>query len=681
MMRAWPIRSKIPRSYTAFAYLTLFGLAISLPLLALLGTLLWHSAAVEREQLQGRVLQVLDDVVDDLDRDFDRHLTILRTLATLQSLKEENWPVFYEQAKAGLQGRAYLILIDASGRQLVNTYVPYGEQPATTGDPETLRRMQMTKAPVVSNLFTSLVVKQPVFNVSIPIIRDEQVRYVISLGLLPADLAELIAGQRFGPEWVTIIWGANGVVLARSRESERYVGTTLPARMREHDQRTIVRTTNLEGTDVLHATARSQLSGWGVGVNVPYRAISEQLRQSVLLWTAAAVAAIALASAFGLLFARPITSSLSAASRAAAAFGHGERFPITGSRLREADAFLNTLETARREIADHADALKQAEEQFRLSVEAAPNGTVLANGDGTIVVVNKQVERLFGYRRDELIGQNVDLLVPERFRAQHPTDRANYTSNPSVRLMGTGRDVFARRKDGSEFPVEIGLSPIVTAQGTMILSAIVDITARKHWEEGQQLVIRELHHRTKNLLAVTQVITNRSLEEAKTFAEARLVMNGRLRALAQAYDMLADAKWEGAPLREIIERQLAGMGSRFTIIGCDVVVTPSAAQQLAMITHELMTNALKYGALSAPHGRVSIEGKLDSEGLYRFTWKETGGPPASVPSRRGFGTVILLDSARQFSESVTADYLSTGLVYSLRIRTQDFVLGPGKLSA
>jgi len=668
-MRPWSIRPKARRSYSAFAYLTLLGLSVALPLLAFLAALLWHSAAVEREQLEQRVLQVLGALADDLDRDLDRHLTILKTLATSQAVKEENWPVFYEQAKAGLQGRAYLILIDASGRQLVNTYLPYGEQPAMTGDPETVRRMLATKAPVFSNLFTSLVAKRPVFNVSIPIVRDGEVRFVMSLGLLPADLVELLAGQRLGPEWVSMVWDKNGVVLARSRDNERYTGTTLPPGMREHEERAMVRTANLDGTDVLHATSRSELAGWGIGVNVPYASISEQMRQSLLVWAAAAMSAVALALTLGLIVARQITTSLSVASRAAMAFGHGTQFAITGSRLREADAFLHTLESAQRELAEHAAELKRAEEQFRLSVEAAPNGMVLATGDGKIVLVNAQIEKLFGYGREELIGQSVDVLVPERFRSHHPNHRASYAAHPTMRLMGTNRDVFARRKDGSEFPVEIGLSPIVTVQGAMILSAIVDITARKHLEESQQLVVRELHHRTKNLLMVVQTIANRSIEEAKTFAEAKMVLNGRLKALAQAYDMLADAKWAGAPLREIIKRQLAGMGDRVTVTGCDVVVSPSTAQQLAMIIHELTTNALKYGALSVPDGRVSIEGKLDGGGLYSFAWRETGGPAVATPTRRGFGSVILLDTARQVSESVVADYPPSGLVYSLRIRT------------
>jgi len=182
-------------SLTALTYLTLFGLATTVPLLLLLGALLFQSASVERVQLENRALQVLEALVNDIDRDLDRDITILRTLATSQALAGADWPTFYGEAKAGLQGRAYLVLVDTTGRQLVNTYVAYGEQPALTGDPETISRILQTRQPVVSNLFVSLVVKKPVFNVSLPILQDGQVRYVMSLGLLSDDLVALLKSQ------------------------------------------------------------------------------------------------------------------------------------------------------------------------------------------------------------------------------------------------------------------------------------------------------------------------------------------------------------------------------------------------------------------------------------------------------------------------------------------------------
>ena len=127
-------------------------------------------------------------------------------------------------------------------------------------------------------------------------------------------------------------------------------------------------------------------------------------------------------------------------------------------------------------------ARKQAEEKFRLAVEASPSGIVLVDREGKIVLVNAHAEDLFGYRRDELVGKLVDVLVPERYGARHPVHRAEFLDAPKVRAMGAGRELFARRKDGSEFPVEIGLNPIETADGTLILAAVADISARKQAE-------------------------------------------------------------------------------------------------------------------------------------------------------------------------------------------------------
>src|ERR1700722_1366407 len=118
-------------------------------------------------------------------------------------------------------------------------------------------------------------------------------------------------------------------------------------------------------------------------------------------------------------------------------------------------------------------------ERFRQAVESSPNGMVMTSADGRIVLVNAQTEKLFGFGREELLGQYVELLVPERFRGVHPDHRTGFMADPRERPMGAGRNMYGRRKDGSEFPVEIGLNPIKTEEGLMVLSAIVDITERK----------------------------------------------------------------------------------------------------------------------------------------------------------------------------------------------------------
>src|SRR5579864_5811213 len=122
------------------------------------------------------------------------------------------------------------------------------------------------------------------------------------------------------------------------------------------------------------------------------------------------------------------------------------------------------------------------EQLFRLTVEALPGGMILTDRTGTIVMINTEVERLFGYGRDELIGRSIDILVPAASRAQHIQRRAEFMLNPASRRMGSGRDLFGLRKDGSELPVEVALNPITTRNGVLVLCVIADISERKRAE-------------------------------------------------------------------------------------------------------------------------------------------------------------------------------------------------------
>jgi formate hydrogenlyase transcriptional activator len=131
------------------------------------------------------------------------------------------------------------------------------------------------------------------------------------------------------------------------------------------------------------------------------------------------------------------------------------------------------------------------ERRFRLVVEAAPNAVVMIDRAGKIVMVNTQAERIFGYSRAEMVGRPVEMLIPERFRSHHPELRGTFFADPRPRLMGAGRDLYGLKKDGSEFPVEIGLTSIETDAGTMVLSAIIDITARN----AAELALRETEQR------------------------------------------------------------------------------------------------------------------------------------------------------------------------------------------
>lgn len=140
-------------------------------------------------------------------------------------------------------------------------------------------------------------------------------------------------------------------------------------------------------------------------------------------------------------------------------------------------------------------------EKYQLVVESTPNAIVIANHNGKIVLVNAFAEKLFGYKRDELIGQLLEILLPERYRGAHPGQRASFMASPSARPMGAGRDLYARHKDGTEIPVEIGLNPFQTDDGHFVLAAIVDITQRKQAEEVLRKSQDRFRHMVENLPA------------------------------------------------------------------------------------------------------------------------------------------------------------------------------------
>jgi len=169
---------------------------------------------------------------------------------------------------------------------------------------------------------------------------------------------------------------------------------------------------------------------------------------------------------------------------------------------------------------------KRLETRFRLAVEAAPNAMIMVNQAGEVTLVNAQTEKLFGYGREELLGQKIDRLVPERARGRHPGLRGGYFHNPSTRSMGVGRDLYGLTKLGKEVPIEIGLNPIETEEGTFVLASIIDITERKRAETGMQALNKSLEAQvseTRATLARLQETQNQLVQAEKMASLGGLV--------------------------------------------------------------------------------------------------------------------------------------------------------------
>jgi len=315
-------------------------------------------------------------------------------------------------------------------------------------------------------------------------------------------------------------------------------------------------------------------------------------------------------------------------------------------------------------------------DRVRLVVESAPNGIIVVDGNGLITLVNAQIEKLFGYGRAEMIGNPVEMLIPERFRGHHISLRNAFSNHPETRPMGVGRDFYGRRKDGTEFPVEIGLNAIApgSQNDDLILATVVDITVRKKAEQHLRLVMRELSHRTRNVLAVVQVMAWQTARTSVDLDDFEERFTNRIDALTRSHDLLVKRGWQGVAIDELVQAQLAPFldeaQKRLAARGPALLLKPEAAQNLGLALHELATNASKYGALSRPTGRIEIGWTIDPDVATRrrfhMSWREIGGPEVMPPKHTGFGHTVIKDTvARALRGEVALEFKPEGFVWRL----------------
>jgi PAS domain S-box-containing protein len=262
-----------------------------------------------------------------------------------------------------------------------------------------------------------------------------------------------------------------------------------------------------------------------------------------------------------------------------------------------------------------------AELMFRLAVEACPNGMVMIDGEGKMVLVNTEIEQQFGYSREELIGQPVDMLVPTRMREQHVKYRRDFTPRPEKRRMGAGRELFGLRKDGTEFPVEVGLNPIHAGDRLLVLSVIVDISQRKQMERLKEEFVSTVSHELRTPLtsiagSLGLLVGHWSGQLPESAARLLTIAHNNSQRLVRLInDILDIEKIEsgrvvfdftrvdvGALLQQTIEdtRGFAeGYGVQVVMDPATVSAAVSAdSDRLAQVVVNLLSNAIKYSPAS-----------------------------------------------------------------------------------
>jgi two-component system CheB/CheR fusion protein len=298
---------------------------------------------------------------------------------------------------------------------------------------------------------------------------------------------------------------------------------------------------------------------------------------------------------------------------------------------------------------DITERKRHEEAQARLAaiVESSQDAIIGHAFDGAITSWNAGAEAIFGYTAAEAIGKPFATLIPENQKDEVPQILDKLKRGERVDHF----EIDRVRKDGKKLDVSLAISPIKDSRGKMIAAATIarQFTERKAAEEHKNVLMAELDHRVKNtLMVITSLIaqTAKSVDSPRQFAQ---IIEGRIQALSRVHNLLNQNDWDRAALRDVISGELApyrtGTDENIVIGGnAEVCLTPKATQTLAMALHELATNAAKYGALSTPAGKVTVNWNVANsrkEPKLSIEWLESGGPPVKPPTRRGFGSQLI----------------------------------------
>jgi PAS domain S-box-containing protein len=492
--------------------------------------------------------------------------------------------------------------------------------------------------------------------------------------------------QRLSPDWVLTIVDRNDRVVARSRDHVRFVGQLAPEPFRssETGDSGIWVGPNLDGTTVLGAYERSPLAGWRAFVGLPATIAEGPLRRSLWLIGALGAWSLGLSYVLAVPFGSRIATSAQALASAAGHLGRGEPVQPVTSGLKEMDEVSRTLASASSDLRQREAALKASESRLRATHDNAGVGIVEVDKDGRLLYVNEARCKMSGHARSELLGRKFADFTP----ADDPDeDSILFRRQVAGELGAYTLEKRHVRADGSVGWARMSTSAVQDDKGQFVYAVrvIEDITERKEAEFRQSLLIEELNHRVKNTLATVQSLAFQTFRGAASPENGRERFEARLMALSRTHNLLNESSWTGASLSKVLAQELEPYAGdrqgRLTTRGPELELGAPAAVAIGMICHELATNAAKHGALSATSGRLSVEWTVahdkSAASTLHLRWIERNGPAVAVPQRRGFGSRLIEQTAKQqLNGRVALHFEPNGLVCELEVP-----LGSGEESA
>jgi PAS domain S-box-containing protein len=323
-------------------------------------------------------------------------------------------------------------------------------------------------------------------------------------------------------------------------------------------------------------------------------------------------------------------------------------------------------------LMDVTDRAASAIDTARLAaiVSSSDDAIVSKTLDGIITSWNQGAARIFGYEPGEIIGQPITRIIPPELHAEEKQIIARLQRGERIDHYETVRVA----KDGRRIDISLTVSPLRDPSGRIVGASKVarDVSERKQAERLQRILIDELNHRVKNTLATVQAIANQSLVHAKSPADFAASFSARVRALASAHMVLTRSEMRGAEIMDLVREQVlldVADDPRISCSGPLLMLEPQAALHLALVLHELATNARKHGALSAPSGRLSVTWEVRRNGGQNLLlhWKESAGPAVRAPAERGFGSTLIEQTLRVHGGETSVHYGPDGVICEIRL--------------